>query len=150
MTIGQSGTEWVLSSNGVLKPVVVGNSYSPATITSANGTTPIVLFTAPVGYVITECGMQVDPVTTIASAGMVNLFFSDSSFGTIFNIRWFLPSTVAGGGPNIPTNTRITNGPGFYWNNKVAGTSLSVNTDTALTAGSVRFFARYALVNFIG
>lgn len=149
MTIGQSGTEWVLSSGGVLKPMVVGNSYTPITITSVQGTTPQVMFTAPVGYVITECGMQVDPISTIAVAGMVNLSFTDSSFGTIFNIRWYIPATVTGG-PTVPTNTRITNGPGFYWNNKVAGTSLSVATDTALTAGSIRFFARYALVNFIG
>ena len=139
---------FVVTSGDVLVPIYVGNHYSPATITSANGTTPITLFTAPVGYVITELGMQVDPTTTISVAGMVNLFFADSSFGTFFNIRWYIPASFAPG--NAPMNTRVTNGPGFYWNNKVAGTSVTVNTDTALTAGSVRFFARYALTTNIG
>ena len=139
---------YVVTSGDVLVPVYAGNRYAVATLTSANGTTPALLFTGAPGYVITELGMQVDPITTIAVAGMVNLMFSDSSFGTFFNIRWYLPSTVPG--INVPTNTRITNGPGFYWNNKVAGSSVSVSTDVALTAGSVRFFARYALTSYIG
>lgn len=149
MALGQLDQGWVQSSGNILKPVVVGNLYAASTITSVQGTTPQTLFTAPAGYVITELGMQVDPISTIATAGMVNLAFADSSFGTFFNIRWYIPQTITGG-PTVPTNTRITNGPGFYWNNKVSGTSVSVSTDVALTAGSVRFFARYALVNFIG
>lgn len=141
-------TGYVMTSGDVPSVVYIGNKYATATITSANGTTPITLFTAPVGYVITELGMQIDPISTIATSGMVNLFFTDSNFGTFFNIRWFIPQNITN--PTQPANTRITNGPGFYWNNKVAGTSVAVNTDTALTAGSVRFFARYALTTNIG
>lgn len=141
-------TPHVMTSGDVPAVMYVGNHYAATTITSANGTTPVLLFTGAPGYVITEIGMQIDPISTILAAGMVNLFFSDSSFGTFFNIRWYIPQNITN--PTLPSNQRITNGPGFYWNNKVAGSSVFVNTDTALVAGSVRFFARYALTSNIG
>lgn len=144
----QNNPNYVITSGDVLVPQYVGNKYSTFILTSAQGTTPQLVFTGAPGYVITELGMQVDPTCTIAVAGMVNLLFSDSSFGTFFNIRWYIPASFAPG--NAPTNTRVTNGPGFYFNNKVANSSVSVSTDTALTAGTVRFFVRYALTSNIG
>ena len=146
----QNNPNYVITSGDVLVPQYVGNKYSTFTITSAQGTTPQLLFTGAPGYVITELGMQVDSISTIATQGMVSLFFTDSSFGTFFNIRWFIPQSVSPANIAVATNTRVTNGPGFYFNNKVAGSSVSVATDTALTAGQVRFFARYALTSNIG
>lgn len=139
---------YVVTSGDVLVPQFVGSKYTPFTLTSAQGTTPQTLFSGAPRYVITELGMQVDPICTIASARMINLFFSDSSFGTFFNIRWYMPTTAAPG--QIVQNMRIVNGPGFYFNNKVANSTVSVATDTALVAGSVRFFARYVLTSYIG
>lgn len=97
---------------------------------------------------MTEIGVQVDDISTITTAGMISTKFTDSSFGDFFVIRWFLPSAFSA--KLGPANNRQVSGPNFYWNNKVANSSVSVSVDTALTAGSVRFFARYALVNFIG
>lgn len=139
---------YVVTSGDVLVPQIVGSKYSPFTLTSAHGTTPQTLFSGAPGYVITELGMQVDPICTVASAGMINLFFSDSSFGTFFNIRWYLPTNAAPG--QIAQNMRVVNGPGFYFNNKVPNSTVSVATDTAIVLGSVRFFARYALTSYIG
>lgn len=139
---------YVVTSGDVLVPQVVGSKYTPFTWLPANGTTPATLFSGAPGYVITEIGMQIDPTCTIASAGMVNLFFSDSSFGTFFNIRWYIPQTIAG--INVPMNNRVVNGPGFYFNNKVANSTVSVQSDVAILTGSVRFFARYALTSYIG
>jgi hypothetical protein len=147
---GNDGVIWVRGSGDKIYQQTIGNLYSAITITSANGTTPQVMFTGAPGYIITELGMQVDPISTIAANGMVNLFFSDSSFGTFFNIRWFIPQSVSPTNIAVATNTRVTNGPGFFWNNKTANSSVSVATDVALIAGSIRFFARYALTSIVG
>lgn len=148
MALGQTDQGWVLSSGSILKPSVVGNVYNSVTITSAQGTTPQLIITGAPGYVLTEIGVQVDDISTIGTAGMISTRFTDSNFGDMFVIRWYVPSTFA---PKTgPANNRQVSGPGFYWNNKLANSTLSVSTDTALTAGSIRFFARYALVNFIG
>lgn len=137
-----------VGSGDIKYPARVGNLYVAGTITSANGTTPVTLFTGAPGYFITELGMQLSPNITIGTAGTVNLFFSDSTFGTFFNLVWFIPSTA-------PTKTqsgidRQTNGPGFYWSAKNSTTTVTFNTDTALTGGSVRYFVRYGLTSIIG
>ena len=150
MAVEGSVVQLLLGSGDILVPTHVGNKYVAATITSTNGTTPVTLFTGAPGYIITELGMQVDPICTITANGMVNLMFQDSSFGTFFNIRWFIPQTVSPSNILVATNNRVTNGPGFFWSGKTANSTVSVSTDTALTAGSIRFFARYALTNFLG
>lgn len=135
-------------TNGVIYPQIVGNSYIAQTMTSANGTTPVMIITGAPGYWLTEIGIQIDDTSTIASAGMISTKFTDSSFGDMFVIRWFIPSAFSA--KTAPSNNRQVSGPGFAWNNKVANSTLQVSLDTALTAGSVRFFARYALTNFVG
>lgn len=138
----------LLGHNDIAYPQRVGNLYTTATLTSANGTTPITLFTGNPGYYIAELGMQLTPDITIAVAGTVQLSFVDSSFGVFFRLVWFIPATA-------PTKTQATisrevSGPNFYWSGKVPSTTVTVTTDTALTGGSVRFFARYGLTSHFG
>lgn len=140
--------QFVLGNNDVLVPYHVGNQYVAVTLTSSNGTTPQLMLTGSPGYIITECGIQLDDISTIGTAGMVSTKFTDSAFGDFFVIRWYLPTTFA---PKTgPATNRQINGPGFFWNNKTANSTVSVSIDTALTAGSARFFARYALTSFVG
>lgn len=141
-------TTWILGSNGVYRPEVAGNEYSTVTVTSATGTNSQTLLTGNPGYVLTAYGVQIDDISTIAVAGMISMIFSDSSFGTVINFRWYLPTTFAP--KNGPVNNRVVNTVGDYWNNRVAGSILSFHIDTPLVAGSIRAFARYALVNFLG
>lgn len=141
------GTD-LLGSGDILYPARVANLYVPGTITSANGTTPVSCFTAPQGYYIMELGMQLSPDITIGTAGTVNMFFADSQDGTFFNLVWLVPSTAPA--KTQVTINRQTNGPGFYWSAKHSGSSVTFATDTALTAGSVRWFIRYGLTRIIG
>lgn len=137
-----------MGSGDIKYPARVGNLYVAGTITSANGTTPVTCITGAPGYFITELGMQVSPDATITTAGNVNMFFSDSTFGTFFNLIWLVPSTAPA--KTQITNLRQTNGPGFYWSAKNSTTTVTFNTDTALTGGSVRWFIRYGLTSIIG
>lgn len=70
----------VMTSGDVPALIFVGNKYISSTITSVQGTTPQVIFTGAPGYVITELGMQIDDISTIAVAGMITTKFADSSF----------------------------------------------------------------------
>ena len=140
----------LLGSSDVQYPQRLPNLYVAGSITSANGTTPVTCFTAPAlqGYYIQELGMQLSPNSIIAAAGTVNLFFADSNFGTFFNLVWFIPQNAPI--PQQQSINRQTNGPGFYWSSKVPATSVTFNTDTALTGGSVRWFIRYGITKYFG
>lgn len=140
--------QFQLGSGDVLIPTHVGNQYSAATINSATGTNATTLITGAPGYIITELGYHIDLTATLAVAGMINLVFTDSSFGTVANFRIFVPATVTL--PLTASTIRQVNAGPFIWNNKVASSTLSVSVNTALTAGTIRAFARYALTNFLG
>jgi len=139
----------VLGSGDVVYPLRVGNLYANQTINSSNGTTPVTIVTGSPGYYITDMGLQVDGIATLASAGMVNFIFADSSYGTIFFIRYWLPAT--GATLTAPTNNRQTTGPGnLIFNSKVADSTLQVSSSVALVTGSVRFFCRYGTTSYLG
>jgi len=140
--------KYVQGNNGIVYPEMVGNNYATITLNSSNGTTPVTIITGVPGYWITEMGVQVDDICTISVAGMVSTKFTDTSSGDMFVIRWYIPSAFS---PKTgPSNNRQVSGPGFAWNNKVANSSLQVSVDTALTAGTARFFIRFAQTNFVG
>lgn len=138
---------FVVYSGDVYRPVYVGNNYAATTILPADGTNSKLLVTGAPGYVLTNIGFQIDNITTIAVAGMISIIFSDSSFGTMANYRWYIPQNITN--PTLPANDRVVNGPGFYFHNTVANSSLSVHVDTALLTGQVRCFARYALTQYL-
>lgn len=125
----------------------VGNQIGIGSVLPATGTTKVTILTGAPGYFLTNIGIQVDPTTTIGVAGMVQLIFSDTSFGNVAVARFYIPASFT---PPSVNNQIIQNGPGFAWNNQVANSSLQVSVDTTLTAGQVRFFARYANVSFLG
>jgi|SRR5712664_22045 len=149
MALGHETISLLRGDSDRIYPQFIGTNYSAVSIAAADGTTPKLLVTGAPGYVITNFGLQVDPICTIAAAGMVSLVFSDSSFGTWSLFRWYLPQTITP--PTIGTNMRIVNSDGFQWNNKVANSSTSVSVNTTLTGtGTIRFFVRYALTSLLG
>ena len=138
-----------LGSGDIHYPCRVGNLYNAVTLTSANGTTPVTIITGAPGYYITDMGIQIDPVSTIAAAATVMLSFTDTSSGGVFSLLWYIPSVLTG--PGAPTNLRQATGPGtLIWSSKVATSKLQVSVSTALLTGSARFFVRYGLTSILG
>lgn len=113
------------------------------------GQPPVTMITGAPGYYITDMGCQVDATTTLAVAGMISISFSDSVSGTIFLLRWYVPAAFSPG--NAPMNLRqVTGVSPLVWSSKSANSMLTANTDTAITAGGLRFFVRYGLTNQLG
>lgn len=83
-----------LGSGDVHYPCRVGNLYAAQTIVAANGTTPVMMVTGAPGYYITDMGIQLDPLTTVAVASTVMLSFTDSVSGGIFSLLWYIPINV--------------------------------------------------------
>lgn len=148
MAVEGSQIQLVLGSGDLLMPFHVGNQYAAATLNSASGTGATTLITGAPGYIITELGFQVDPISTASGGATINVRFVDSSFGLFANFLVYVPATVTL--PVVSTTIRQVNQGPFVWNNKVANSTCAVNLSTAVTAGSVRCFVRYALTNFLG
>lgn len=135
-------------SGGLVIGNMVGNQYVPVTLNSASGTTAQLMITGAPGYYLTELGFQCDPIATLAAGGMETINFVDSSYGMMTSFRIYIPATATA--PTVPTIIRQVNQGPFIWNNKTANSTLSVNLGTALTAGSIRVFARYGLCSYLG
>lgn len=138
-----------LGSGDVTYPLRIGNLYAAATINSGNGLTPVTLLTGSPGYYITDLGVQISANATVSGGAEITLVFTDSGFGGIFTLLAWLPGAQAS--PAVPTCIREVSGPGnLVWSAKSSNTTLSVSTSVALTAGSIRFFARYGLTSILG
>ena len=135
-------------SNDLNIPNTIANQYTSGTINVAQGTTPITLVTGTPGYYTTTCGVTVDPTCSVSGGGEVNITLTDSSSGVISVFRFYIPA--ASSTPTVPTFIKDSNSPGFFWNNKVAGSSLAVASSVALTTGSIRCFLRYGLCSYLG
>lgn len=125
----------------------IPTQFGAVTLNSASGTTPQTIITAPAGKFIFVTGIQitVDPIATIAAAGMVNIALTDSVFGNIATLRVYFPSTPAA--PTQPTVIRQTSAPGAFWPAPQAASTLSASVNVALTAGSVRVSFHYGLTS---
>ncbi|MDN7881250.1 hypothetical protein [Burkholderia aenigmatica] len=137
-----------IGSGGLVIPALIGNQYAAVTLNSASGTSPGTLITGAPGYYLTQIGFQCDPTATLAAGGMETVVLSDSVSGTVAQFRIYIPASA--GAPAVPTIIRQVNDGPFVWNNKSAGSVLTAALGTALTAGSIRVFARYGLCNYLG
>ena len=145
---GNANQEILLGDGDLPYPYRIGNLYSAQTINSGTGTGSLLLVTGNPGYYLTELGYHADLTCTLAAGGMINITFADSSFGTIANFRLFVPASVTL--PLFATTIRQVNQGPFIWSNKVANSTLSVSINTALTAGTIRCFARYGTTSYLG
>lgn len=145
---GNANQDLVMGDSDIPYPYRIGNLYAAKAFTSADGTTATTLATGAPGYYITAFGYQIDATTTIASAGMISIMFTDTASGGWGTFRAFVPAAFAAG--NTPGSVRQVNDGPFVWSNKVANSSVQVALDTALTAGSVRCFIRYGRTAQLG
>lgn len=146
--LGDPSLQFVQGNGDVLVPVHIGNNYSVATLNTASGTSSTTLLTGAPGYIVTQLGFQCDATATLAAGGMESITLTDSSFGTIASFRIYIPAAVTL--PVVATPIRQVNEGPFVWKNSVANSTLSVALGTALTAGSIRVFVRYALTQSLG
>lgn len=125
----------------------IPTNFGAVTLNSASGTTAQPIVTAPAGKFIFVTGIQItiDPICTIAVAGMVNMALTDSVFGNIATLRVYIPSTP--GAPTVPTVIRQTSAPGAFWPAPQAASTLSASLNVALTAGSIRVSFHYGLTS---
>ena len=131
-------------------PTYVPTGYTPVTINSGTGTSSTLLVPGQPGqgYFITEIGYQVSYNATLASAGTVQLTFTDSTFGTVASFQIFLPNAVSA--PTQPWTLRQVSTPPIVWVSLVGNTNLSVAVNTALTGGNIRAFVRYGYCYGVG
>src|SRR5229473_76966 len=115
---GIANQQIYLGDSDIVYPARIGNLYAAKIFTSADGTAITTLATGAPGYYITAFGYQVDDTSTLAAAGVMDITFSDSSFGVWGNFRLFLPSAFSP--KTIPSANRQVNDGPFVWSNKVA------------------------------
>ena len=145
---GNATSSLAIGDQDINYPVRIGNQYSAQTINSGPGTGSLLLITGTPGYYLTELGYHADLTCTLTAGAMINIMFIDSSYGTVANFRLFVPTSVT-----LPTTAatirQVNTGP-FVWSNKTANSTMSVSISTALTAGTIRCFARYGTTAQLG
>lgn len=124
-----------------------GTKYAAVTLNAAAGTTPQPLITAPAGMYVYVAGIQItiDPICTLASAGMINTTVAASTSGNLGVLRSYIPASAAA--PTIPTVIRETSAPGNFWVSTTTGESITAVNSVALTAGSIRVSFNYGFSN---
>lgn len=127
----------------------VAPKYQAVTLNSGSGTSPVQLLQAPSGlfYFLKMIQITLDPIATIAAAGMVGINLTDSVDGVIASLRAYIPS--AAGSPNVPTVIRQTNAPGFFYQPSTQGSILTASVTTALTGGSARVSIGYGTTSLV-
>ena len=101
------------------------------------------------GYYIQSVLVQLQPNSTIAGGGVFAVNLSDSSFGVFFGSVFYLPASYTAlsqgaGGPQV-----ISPG-GFFWNNKVSNSTMSVLLNTSLSGGAVNITVGYGISSWVG
>lgn len=122
--------------------------FAAITLNSGSGTTPQTVLTVPAGKYCFVVGLQItiDPICTIASAGMINTTLTTLTGGqTVALLRSYIPAAAAT--PNIPTVIRQTAAPGAFFATTVTGDTLQVANSVALTAGSIRVSFGYGFTS---
>lgn len=133
-----SGSNVSVGTSGKELPNLLGDLYAAATINTGAGTSPQLLVTGAPGYYITRLFVEVDPTCTIAAGGMVTFTFTDTGSGQVIGAaRAYIPAVLAA--PLIPTVAQsIASGAGYFYRSLSVGSTLTVTSSVALTAGSVR------------
>jgi hypothetical protein len=138
----------VMYSGGVAHPPLVGNISSGTIV--LNSTTPVTVLTGAPGYYIQSIVAQLDQAA-FNSNGVPNitaLNISDSSFGIFYQIRYFM---VGASITPLNNSTDVTQStpPAFFWNNKVANSSLSLVLSQNIS-GAMVVVINYGLCSFVG
>ncbi|KAF7958226.1 hypothetical protein AWV80_01255 [Cupriavidus sp. UYMU48A] len=125
----------------------IPTQFAAVTLNSASGTTPQNMLVVPADKYVFVTGIQItiDPIATIAAAGMDLISIADSVFGNIATLRAYIPSVAAS--PNIPTIIRQTSAPGAFWASGTKGTTITAALSQALTAASIRASFHYGLTS---
>jgi hypothetical protein len=128
----------VISSNQEIPPLV-GSLYSATTLTAGNGTTPVVLLTAPAGMYLylTRVLIEVYPSCTITGGGIISATVSDSTFGVVSALPVYAPATFTNPTQATPATVAET-GAGFFWLSGTTATTLSVALSVSLLGGAFR------------
>lgn len=108
---------------------------------STVGTT--VLATGNPGYILKSFTIQPTPDATLAVAGQVTVQITDSSFGVLYEYRYYIPAAAG-------TQTYEAFSQNLNWSNKVAGSALRFILNNALATGTFNVTAEYELVPYIG
>lgn len=138
--------EYVMTTGGVLNPRQRANLISLSVLST---TTPVVAITGAPGYFVQGISVSLDAAATIASAGTLSISITDSSSSFLFIPRFHVVGTAAP--PAVNTECPLTETPpDFYWNNKVANSTLSLTLSAALTAGNAVVVINYGLCSFVG
>ena len=132
-----------------LLPQFIAGKYAGVNLAAASGTTPQNVLTVPAGLYGFVVGIQitVDPIATIAAAGMINTTLTTVNGGeTLALLRLFLPQTASN--PNAPTVIRQTSAPGAFFACSQPGDTIQVANSVALTgAGMIRVSFNYGFSN---
>ena len=128
-------------SGGKSYPDWIGNNtVQVRQATTASG----VLITGAPGYYITGITVTIPADHAQAVAGLETLNIVDSSSGNIWSIDWYAPSVAA-----FIQDIVYTTPPGFYWNNKVANSTLNVTLLNALTTAAALVVINYGLTTVV-
>jgi len=140
-----SGSNILVSGTGIELPPMIGDLYVPVTLNSAAGTTPQLMVTGAPGYLLTRLFVEVDASCTVSGGGMVSINFTDTGSGlSVSQYRVYIPATFTA--PTVPTGPQLAStGTGYWFRARTPGSTLTVSLNTALTAGTIRVAANYAL-----
>lgn len=142
-----SGSNIIVTGNGLEMPPVIGDMYASAIFTSA-AQGPFTLATGAPGILVTRLFVTIDLLSTQAVAGNVVGQFKDITSNVVFGqIAIFVPSAA-------PTKTaaqigdNASSGAGFFYRPRVPNAVLQVSIVSGgpLTAGSIRVAMNYALI----
>ena len=142
-----SGSNIWVAGTGIELPPIIGDLYAAATINSGTGTGTQTLVTGSPGYILTRILIAIDPTCTIASAGMIQIAFVDTGSGaTVGALRAYVPASFTA--PTVPTvSVPYISNSGYWFRSRSVGSTLTIASNTALTAGSIRASCNYALIN---
>lgn len=145
-------------TNGALANRTFGVGSADQNVPNFEGTTPFssiltaaanaAILTGNPGYFLQDMTIGVDPLSATAAAGITTISFVDSSDGTIFETSVWLPATSAT--PTVPTAPlTLPVPPLWFYDNKVANSTLSVTLSHALTAGGLYVNFKYGTTAFL-
>ena len=136
------------SNNNILIPDYVANEHTSAILTSTNGTTPLTLLTGAPFYYVGRMIIKVDPNCTVSGGALQTITIADSSSGQLLQYRVWIPNTFTS--PTSPVAGIETQTTNYFFDSKVATSTLTVTLGTALTSGSIRVAINYGFTAIQG
>ena len=142
-----SGSNVIVSGNGIELPPIVGDLYASA-IFAAGSNGPFTLATGSPGIIVTRLFISIDLLSTQTGAGNVIVQWKDTTANVVIGqIAVYVPNAA----PTLNAaqlGQSASSGTGYWYRSRVPNAVIQVSAISGgpLTAGSIRTSMNYALI----